>query len=344
MKPNDSVVKVGVAGGGYWGPKLLRNLNDAPNTELAWFADLDQSRLDSVSQSYPSVKVTRDYNDLLKSDIDAIVIATPVSTHFKIAQDSLFAGKHVFVEKPLADSTENATTLTDLAEKSDLRLMVGHVFEYNPAVELLRNLIQTGELGDILYIDAVRATLGLFQRDINVIWDLAPHDFSILRYILGADPISVSAVGESYIRDGIEDVAYISAVYPEKILAHIRVSWLEPRKQRHMTVVGSKKMVLYDDAEPVEKIKVFDVGVEFEDGDPSGAGQLRYRYGDISSPRIDSIEPLQAEIRHFIESIRNGTEPRSGKADGLEVVRCLESSNLSLKNGGSTVQINRDRS
>jgi predicted dehydrogenase len=278
--------------------------------------------------------------DVLADDsVDAVVVATPVSTHYSIAKEALLAGKHVMVEKPLADSVDRASELVELALGQNRRLMVGHVFEYNPAVESLKDMITSGELGEILYVDAVRATLGLFQKDVNVIWDLAPHDFSILRFLLGSDPMSISARGEAYIRPGIQDVAYISVKYPNKIQAHIRVSWLEPRKQRHMTIVGSKKMVLYDDTEPVEKIKVFDVGVDFADGDPTGAGQLRYRYGDIVSPRINTIEPLQAECRHFLDAILDGFEPRSSGNVGLEVVRCLETADRSLREHGQVMDM-----
>jgi predicted dehydrogenase len=298
-------------------------------------ADLDPGRLHDVRQTFPSVETTTDYRQLLGDRTDAIVVATPVSTHHGIAREALLNGKHVMVEKPLANTSEGAADLVDISGANDLRLMVGHVFEYNPAVERLREIIQSGEIGDVLYIDMVRATLGLFQRDINVIWDLAPHDFSILKYILGQNPVSVSARGESYVRKGIHDVAYITANFPQSIQAHIRVSWLEPRKQRHMTVVGSKKMVVYDDVEPVEKLKIYDMGVDFEPGDPLGAGQLRYRYGDIVSPRLPQIEPLQAECSHFIQSIVDGAMPRSGGPIGLDVVHMLELADTSLHDNGA---------
>lgn len=329
-----SPVQIGIIGSGYWGPKLIRNFHELESADVAIVADLDETRLQGVRQTFPAVRTTTDYRELWGGHVDAVVIATPVSTHFSIAKQALDHGKHVLVEKPLADSVSGASQLVDAARLGDLRLMVGHVFEYNPAVERLRDLVQNGDLGEILYIDAVRATLGLFQRDINVIWDLAPHDFSVLKFILGTDPISVSARGESYVRKGIHDVAYITANFPNSIQAHIRVSWLEPRKQRHMTIVGSKKMVVYDDVEPVEKLKIYDVGVEFEPGDPLGAGQLRYRYGDIVSPRLPQIEPLQAECRHFVQSIITGSDPRSSGQVGLDVVRMLEMADTSLQGDG----------
>jgi len=331
---NEKPLQVGIIGSGYWGPKLIRNFHELDSADVAVVADLDESRLRRVQQTFPAVRTTTDYRELFQDDVDAVVIATPVSTHFTIAHQALTHGKHVLVEKPLADSVSGAVRLVEMAHLNNLRLMVGHVFEYNPAVERLRDLVQNGDLGEILYIDAVRATLGLFQKDINVIWDLAPHDFSVLKFILGADPISVSARGEAYVRKDIHDVAYISAIFPDSIQAHIRVSWLEPRKQRHMTIVGSKKMVVYDDVEPVEKLKIYDVGVEFSPGDPLGAGQLRYRYGDIISPRLPQIEPLQAECRHFVESIISHSEPRSNGRVGLDVVRMLEVADASLHGDG----------
>lgn len=334
-----SSVRIGIVGSGYWGPKLIRNFHEAPHTQVVAVADLNKRELEAIHQTFPRVETTTNYRDLFDDQIHAIVVATPVSTHYNIAKEALEAGKHVLVEKPLAASSHDAHDLVRLSEQNALRLMVGHVFEYNPAVEYLRTLIQSGDLGDILYIDAVRATLGLFQRDINVIWDLAPHDFSILRFLLGTNPVSISARGAAYVRPNIHDVAYITANFPDSVQAHIRVSWLEPQKKRHMTIVGTRKMVVYDDVEPVEKLKIFDVGVDFDAGDPYGAGQLRYRYGDITSPRLPQIEPLQAECRHFIESIRNDVEPRSGGQDGFEVVRCLEIADRSLRRNGEFIDL-----
>lgn len=327
-------IKVGVIGCGYWGPKIIRNFHELPETSVEMVADLDEVKLRRIGLTFPSVKTTNNMQELLNSDVDAVVVATPVSTHFDIARQALLHDKHVLVEKPLTASTHQAQELVNLARQRDLRLMVGHVFEYNPAVRLLKDIIASGELGEIYYLDLIRATLGLFQRDINVIWDLAPHDFSILRYILGQDPVSVSARGEAYIQPGIHDVAYISANFPDSIQAHIRVSWLEPKKQRRITIVGSRKMLVYDDVEPVEKIKIYDMGVEWPNGDQLGGGQLRYRYGDILSPRVDAIEPLQEECRHFATSIREGTDPISSGEVGLKIVELLELADRSLHSHG----------
>jgi predicted dehydrogenase len=335
-------IRVGVIGCGYWGPKVIRNFHELPETSVEMVSDLDTNRLDQIQRTFPSIRVTTDYHDILRSpDVDAVVVATPVSTHFTIARDALLSGKHVLVEKPLTNRAEDAEELVALARSRDLRLMVGHVFEYSPAVRMLRDIVQQGELGEIYYFDLVRATLGLFQRDINVIWDLAPHDFSILRYVLGEEPIGVSATGEAYVQPGIHDVAYIKAQFSNSVQAHIRVSWLEPRKQRRITVVGSKKMLVYDDVEAVEKIRLFDMGVEWPDPDRLGSGQLRYRYGDIVSPRISPVEPLQEECRHFADCIREGRDPQSDGVSGLRVVELLEAADRSLRAGGTAHDVQR---
>jgi predicted dehydrogenase len=332
-------INVGVIGSGYWGPKIIRNFHELAETNVTMVADLDEVKLRRIGLTFPSVRTTTSAQELLNSDVDAVVVATPVSTHYEIAREALMHDKHVLVEKPLTGSTWQARELVELARQRDLRLMVGHVFEYNPAVRMLKEIIASGELGEIYYIDMIRATLGLFQKDINVIWDLAPHDFSILRYILGTDPISVSARGEAYIQPSIHDVAYISVNFPEQVQAHIRVSWLEPRKQRRLTIVGSQKMLVYDDVEPVEKIKIYDMGVEMPNGDQLGGGQLRYRYGDIQSPRVDAIEPLQEECRHFAASIREGTDPISSGEVGLKIVEMLELADRSLHSHGEMFEV-----
>ena len=332
-------LKIGVIGCGYWGPKIIRNFHELPETTVAMVSDLDEVKLRRINMTFPSVRVTTSAHELLTSDVDAVAIATPVSTHFEIAREALLRDKHVLVEKPLASSSWEANELVNLARQRGLRLMVGHVFEYSPAVQMLRDIIASGELGDIYYIDLVRATLGLFQRDINVIWDLAPHDFSILRYILNQDPISVSARGEAYVQPGIHDVAYISVNFPRSVQAHIRVSWLEPRKQRCITVVGSQKMLVYDDVEPVEKLKIYDMGAEVPDRDQFGGGQVRYRYGDILIPRVAAVEPLQEECRHFAVAIREGTDPVSSGEVGLRIVELLELADRSLRSHGEVFKL-----
>lgn len=328
-------VKVGVLGAGYWGPKLIRNFQEIPSADMAMVCDLRQDRLDHIRELYPTVRVTTDYKDLLRSDVEAVAIATPIPTHHRLAREVLLAGKHVLVEKPLTANSEEAEDLVNLAEQRGLSLMVGHTFEYNPAVEYLRNLIANGELGRIYYINATRVNLGIFQSDINVVWDLAPHDVSILLFILGMLPVNVSARGAAYVRSKIHDVAYLTLHFPNEIMADIRVSWLDPCKIRRITVVGSKKMVVYDDVEPTEKIRIYDKGVDVPPySDTLEEFHLSYRYGDITTPAIPNVEPLRVECEHFLHCIRTGERPRSDGRDGLEVVRILEAATRSLLNGG----------
>jgi len=328
-------VKVGVLGAGYWGPKLIRNFHEIPSADMAMVCDLRQDRLAHVRELYPAVRVTTDYQELLRSDVEAVAIATPIPTHHRLAREALLAGKHVLVEKPLTANSEEAEDLVNLAEKRGLSLMVGHTFEYNPAVEYLRRIIAAGELGRIYYINATRVNLGIFQPDINVVWDLAPHDVSILLFILGMLPVNVSARGAAYVRPKIHDVAYLTLHFPNEIMADIRVSWLDPCKIRRITVVGSKKMVVYDDVEPTEKIKIYDKGVDVPPySDTLEEFHLSYRYGDITTPAIPNVEPLRVECEHFLHCVRTGERPRSDGRDGLEVVRILEAATRSLLNGG----------
>jgi predicted dehydrogenase len=334
-------IGVGVIGAGYWGPKLVRNLMTAAGAGMHWVADLEQRRLDEIRATFPHIKTTLDYHQLLASEqIDAVVLATPVSTHARIGSEALLAGKHLLVEKPLSHSIETAAQLIDLATACDRVLMVGHTFVYHPAVHVLRQLVQSGELGNVYYANAQRLNLGIFQRDINVIWDLAPHDISILMYAFDADPIAVSARGSAHVRRSVEDVAYLDIVFPGGVSAAIHVSWLDPNKVRRLTVVGSKKMAIYDDVEPLEKIRVYDKGV---DGPPHtsefGEFQLSYRYGDITIPHVPGIEPLRLECEHFLECIRSGAPPLTGGRQGLAVVRVLEGAQASLASEGKTVHL-----
>ncbi|MBC7259167.1 MAG: Gfo/Idh/MocA family oxidoreductase [Chloroflexi bacterium] len=328
-------VKVGVLGAGYWGPKLIRNFHEIPSADMVMVCDLRQERLAHIRELYPAVRVTTDYQELLRSDVEAVAIATPIPTHHRLAREALLAGKHVLVEKPLTANSEEAEDLVNLAERRGLSLMVGHTFEYNPAVEYLRRIIAAGELGRIYYINATRVNLGIFQPDINVVWDLAPHDVSILLFILGMLPVNVSARGAAYVRPKIHDVAYLTLHFPNEIMADIRVSWLDPCKIRRITVVGSKKMVVYDDVEPTEKIKIYDKGVDVPPySDTLEEFHLSYRYGDITTPAIPNVEPLRVECEHFLHCVRTGERPRSDGRDGLEVVRILEAATRSLLNGG----------
>ncbi len=328
------LIRIGVIGCGYWGPKQIRVFSEIANSSVAIVSDLREERLNHVRERYPGTKTTKDYRDLWSTDVDAVVIATPVSTHYSLAKEALLAGKHVLVEKPISFTSAEGEELVELAERHNRTLMVGHTFEYNPAVEYLRDYIASGKLGKLYYISATRVNLGIFQKDINVMWDLAPHDLSILRFVLGMSPISVSASGQAYVQEKIHDVAYLTLHFPDKVLAHIRVSWLDPCKIRRLTVVGSKKMIVYDDVEPTEKIKIYDKGVDVPPySDTLEEFHLSYRYGDITTPHISLAEPLKLECEHFIHCIATGETPRSDGRSGVEVVRILEVAQRSLSNG-----------
>lgn len=335
FQKSKKLLNIGVIGYGYWGPKLVRNFQEIATTQVAVVADLEIERLQQVRQAYPDVAVTRDYLELLASDVDAVVVATPVSTHFSIARECLRHGKHVLVEKPLARSRVEGQALVDLAAERGLVLMVGHTFEYNPAVEMLKQLVTSGELGRVYYVHTERTNLGIFQKDINVLWDLAPHDISILLYVLGLEPINVCACGAAYVQPGIHDQARLTVNFSGEVQAHIQVSWLDPCKVRRVTLVGDKKMVVYDDVEVLEKIKIYDKGVYIPDHTNNyGEFQLSYRHGDIVIPYIPPHEPLKVECMHFAECILNGRRPRSDGEVGLKVVKILESAEKSLLNGG----------
>lgn len=335
------MVKVGVVGCGYWGPNLIRNFSNLKSSRVVSCADVKEDRLSHMRQLYPAIRTTTDFREILKDpEIDAVVIATPVAQHFPIAKEALEAGKHVFVEKPLAQSVDEGKALVDLAAKLRRTLMVGHTFVFTAAVNKIKDLIWSGELGEIYYVASSRVNLGIFQEDINVVWDLAPHDVSIMNYVLNSRPVSVSAVGRSYIRPGIEDVAFLTLKYPQAALANIHVSWLNPNKIRSTTVVGSKKMLVYDDISSLEKIRIYDKGVTMTPHyDTFGEFQLSYRYGDIMIPRLDDAEPLKIECQHFVDVIEKAAPPRSGGGHGLEVLLALEAAGRSMRERGAEIAI-----
>jgi len=334
------VIGVGVIGAGYWGPKHIRNFSELPGARATMVSDLDERRILAIQAQHPGIRTTTNYHDLLSSpDVDAVVIATPVSTHARLAHEAILAGKHVLVEKPLAASSGEAEELLRLSEEHNRVLMVGHTFLYNPAVHALRKLVQDGSLGEIYYVHTQRLNLGLFQRDINVIWDLAPHDISILMYVLGADPIAVGASGSAHVQSRIEDVAFLQLAFPNNVSAAVHVSWLDPNKVRRITVVGSKKMAVYDDVETLEKIRVYDKGVEAPPKTESfGEFQLSYRYGDILIPHVSATEPLRLECQHFLDCIQQGQRPLTDARQGLAVVRVLETAQAALK-ASSTMNV-----
>jgi predicted dehydrogenase len=311
-------LRFGVLGWGYWGPKIARNLNSLPHASVTNVADTDAHRLAAFAVNQPWVQTTTQIEDIFHSDVDAIVIATPVSTHFQLAREAILHGKHVLVEKPLTASVSEAEELVALAREQQRVLMVGHTFEYNPAVNELRKLVQSGELGKIYCIEAERVNLGLFRRDINVIWDLAPHDISILLYLLDKTPVKVKVQAHAHVQSHIEDVAHLDLGFADGMNAHIHVSWLHPCKIRRVTVIGDARMVVYDDTNPAEMIKVYNKGADVH-ADPV----VSYRYGEITIPHIDWIEPLHLECEDFANAIRTGTQPRAHGEVGLAVVQVL---------------------
>ena len=329
------MVNVGVIGSGYWGVKHIRNFHELAEANLRVVCDLEEERLFQVRRQYPYASTTSNLGDLFTDEVDAVVVATPVSSHYRLAREALLHGKHVLVEKPLTASSRQAVELIELADKRNLVLMSGHTYEYHPAVDFLRDYVRSGQLGDVFYIDADRLNLGLFRPDVNVLWDLAPHDICIVLSLVGEDPVSVSARGSSCIDPTVYDVAYMELKFPGDILAHIHVSWLDPCKVRNITVVGSKKMVVYDDVSDAEKIRIYDKGVAIKaDDDEVGTWPPRYRHGDVTIPFISSAEPLKLECSHFLQCIRDGVNPRSDGWAGLRVVSILEAANKSLVNGG----------
>jgi predicted dehydrogenase len=334
-------MKLAVIGCGYWGPNLIRNFVQSNKIQELICCDLDPKRLERMKNLYPSVEVLSDYKELLqRPDLDAVAIATPVKTHHPIAKDFLSNGKHVFIEKPLTHSYETALELVKLAEEKQKVLMVGHTFEYTAAVNKIREIVASGELGKILYISCTRVNLGLFQPDINVVWDLAPHDISIILYLMGEVPVSVNSQGKAHFNHGIEDVATTTLNFRNGLIAFIHNSWLDPNKIRRTTIVGTRKMLVYDDIESQEKIKIFDKGVEVPPYyDTYAEFQFSYRYGDIHSPRIEDYEPLKKECEHFITCIEKGMCPLSDGYSGLRVVSILEAANKSLKLQGKAVSI-----
>ncbi len=332
-------LNIGVVGLGYWGPNLARNFNALSDCNLKSVCDLNRERLAHIKSLYPDTVAETDYDSLLKDDnLDAIVIATAVKFHFPLAKASLEAGKHTFIEKPLASSTEECEELVSLAKEKGLVLMVGHTFLYSPAIRKIKEIVDSGDIGDIRYISARRLNLGLFQKDINVAWDLAPHDISIILHIMGERPSTINCQGSAHITPGIEDVTAMSLKFANERSAIIQSSWLDPRKVREMTIVGSNRMIVYDDVAMNEKIKIFDARVERPPHyDTFAEFHYAYHHGDIYAPYIKQVEPLKTECQHFIDSIVNGTRPLTSGEDGAEVVRILEASSESLAAGGAPI-------
>lgn len=338
---------IGVIGCGYWGPNLLRNFAENEGAQLRWMCDVDGRRLASLGRRYPATQATGDYKKLLAdAQLDAVVIATPVATHFQFAKDALLAGKHVLIEKPFTASVGEAEELIELASRQKLTVMVDHTFIYTGAVRKMKETVESGELGDLLYFDSVRINLGLFQRDINVVWDLAPHDLSIMDYIIGREPLAVTATGSCHIERGIENIAYVMLRFPDEFIAHFHFNWLAPVKIRRTLLAGSRKMIVYDDIEPTEKIRIYDKGVTTslsQDASDDREAEYRtlvsYRTGDVWVPKLDSTEALTHVCEEFLSAIREARRPLTDAHAGLRVVRILEAAQQSIEQGGRQIKL-----
>ena len=321
-------IKVGVVGCGYWGPNLIRNFRALPDCSLKMMCDVNQDRLKHLKALYPEVEGSTDFSHMLNgAGLDAVVIATAVRFHFQMAKASLLAGKHTFIEKPMAASAKECEELVEIAERKGLVLMVGHTFLYSPAVRKIKELVEWGDLGEIRYICARRLNLGLYQKDINVAWDLAPHDISIILHIMEENPVSVNCRGSAHITPGIEDVTSMWLNFSNDRTAMIHSSWLDPRKTREMTIVGSKRMIVYDDIAAIEKIKIYDARVERPPHyDTFGDFHYSYHYGDMHVPYIRQEEPLRSECQHFLDCVKEGISPLTDGRRGLQLVKILEAS------------------
>jgi predicted dehydrogenase len=337
------MIKIGVIGYGYWGPNLVRNFAELPGATVAAVADLDPKKLATLERRYPAIKRTPDFHELLRDpEIDAIAIATPVSSHFELGMAALKAGKHLWLEKPMTETSLQARKLVDEAERRKRVLIVDHTFIYTGAVRKMSEVISAGDLGRIYYYDSIRVNLGLFQRDVSVISDLAVHDFSILDFLLKEHPTAVSASGINHFPGTPENLAYITLFYDSGVIAHANVSWLAPVKVRQILIGGSKKMITYDDLEPSEKIKIYDKGVSFTD-DPQKILEMRvgYRTGDMWAPKVDATEALRVEGEHFVDCIEHGKTPQSDGRLGLRVVELIEAATSSMRGRGETVYVQR---
>ncbi len=336
-------MKVAVIGCGYWGSHLLRNFYQAREWEIAAACDLDSARLEKVSGMYPGIAVSDHAADVFANEnIEAVAIATPVFTHYELAKQALESGKHTWLEKPLTSNVAQAQELIELAKSKNLLLHVDHTYIYTPAVQKIKQIVQSGDLGKFLYFDSVRVNLGLFQHDINVIWDLAPHDFSILEYCIGKKPVSVNATGKcivKYTGSEIENIAYVTVNFDDDTLAHFHVNWLSPVKIRHIIIGGDKKMLVFNDMEPMAKIKVYDTGVSVQSREDIYDTLVQYRTGDMYSPAIGSKEALREECEHFHHCIVEGKQTKTSGESGLYVVKILEAANKSLEMNGEPVEL-----
>lgn len=338
-RPQSSTIRLGVIGYGYWGPQIVRNFSGIESCEVATVCDKSPAALKRIRQAYPSLEITSDAGVILSSaSIDAVAVVTPVWTHFALAKAALENGKHVFVEKPFTTTAAQAEELIELAEKNHLQIMVDHTFLFTGAVTKIRELIDGGTLGDLYYYDSTRVNLGLFQHDVNVVWDLAPHDLSIMDHVIRQNPEAIIATGEKHF-NGLEDVAYITIYFRHNVIAHINVNWLSPVKVRTTLIGGEKKMLLWNDLEADEKIKIYDKGVSVKNGESVYQLLISYRTGDMWSPKVEQTEALKKESHYFVDCIQKGEKPFNDGVAGLRVVRMLEAADQSLKERGRMVRL-----
>ena len=334
------MIKIAVAGYGYWGPNLVRNIQESGKASVVTCCDMNTDRLKQVASKYPSIRTTTSYDDVLNDpSVNAVVIATPVATHYEFARKALERGKHVLLEKPATSSTAEAEKLVELAEKHSLTYMIDHTFIYTGAVRKMKEVVDQGELGDIYYLDSVRINLGLFQRDVNVLWDLAPHDIAILEHLVKERPVSVCATGACHVGNGHENVAYLTVYFNSGMIAHFHNNWLSPVKVRTMLVGGSKKTIHYDDMEVSEKIKIYDRGVDIDTTEGVHDARVSYRLGDMWAPRLDQTEALRLMADEFIDCVQTGRRCITDGISGLNVVRILEASEMSIKHRGKEIKL-----
>ena len=336
------MINIGLIGYGYWGPNLARNFNANPDLELSAISDFSADRLEAAGKLYPHVRLEKDADTVLKDPkVDAIAVATPVSTHFELAKQALLADKHVWLEKPMTEKVEQGEELIELAQKKNKTLLVDHTFVYTGAVRKVKELIENGELGDLIYYDSTRVNLGLFQQDVDVIWDLAPHDISIMDYLMPFKKLSVSATGCRYYGNGVIPKALLTIYMENNTLAHINVSWVSPVKVRQTLIGGNLKMILFDDNQPSEKIKVYDKGVDlYETKESLYHMKVQYRVGDMYAPKIEDLEALTYETTHFVDCLSHQKKPLTNGTAGLEIVKVLVASKASLEKNGAPVEVN----
>lgn len=333
-------MKAAVIGAGYWGPNLIRNFLAQEEIENVIACDRDESRLERMRRQFHGIETATDYDEILtRGDVEIVAIATPVSLHFEIAKKALLSGKHCWIEKPMTVNAAEAEELIAIADERGLKIFVDHTFIYTGAVRKMKEIVTSGRLGEIYYFDSVRVNLGLFQHDVNVIWDLAPHDLSIMDYLLEKRPLAVSAVGSCHVGNGLEDIAYLTLMFENNLIAHFHVNWLAPVKIRKTLIGGTKSMIVFDDTEASEKLKVYDKGIEVTTREGVYDTLVQYRTGDMLSPKIEQTEALSLAAKHFIDCVLNDKKPLTDGVAGLNVVRILEASEISIKNGGQLVQL-----